>query len=64
MYLKLSSEKWRPFCLGLNVLTYQVKIGHRVQTEIMNDQYIQISFIYTVESHCKSLRLREAQMCR
>ena len=42
MYLKLSSEKWRPFCLGLNVLTYQVKIGHRVQTEIMNDKNIHI----------------------
>ena len=23
MYLKISSAKWRPFCLGLNVLTWQ-----------------------------------------
>ena len=24
MYLKMSSSKWRPFCLGLNVVTWQV----------------------------------------
>ena len=24
MHLKMSSAKWRPFCLGLNVLTYQM----------------------------------------
>ena len=26
MYLKMSSVKWRPFCLGLNVLTYLFNI--------------------------------------
>ena len=25
MHLKISSAKWRPFCLGLNVLTKQIK---------------------------------------
>ena len=24
MYLKMSSGKWQPFCLGLNVLTYHI----------------------------------------
>ena len=34
MYLKVSSVKWRPFCLGLNVLTLQVPVLciYRTQT--------------------------------
>ena len=26
MRLKMSSAKWRPFCLGLNVLKYQIML--------------------------------------
>ena len=29
MPLKISSAKWRPFCLSLNVLTYEINSGHR-----------------------------------
>ena len=28
MHLKMSSAKWRPFCLGLNVLTLEVSVIH------------------------------------
>ena len=31
MHLKMSSGKWRPFCLGLNVLTYSLNGKDRVQ---------------------------------
>ena len=29
MHLKTSSAKWRPFCLGLNVLTHWGRVVHR-----------------------------------
>ena len=28
MYLKTSSAKWRPFCIGLNVLTLEIKFSY------------------------------------
>ena len=33
MGLKLASEKWQPFCLGLNVL--DVDYGHGFQEDIL-----------------------------
>ena len=38
MYLKLSSAKWRPFCLGLNVLTCN-KMAHILSTGFGENQY-------------------------
>ena len=32
MHLKMSATKWRPFCLGLNVLIYMVICYKRIQT--------------------------------
>ena len=29
MHLKMSSAKWRPFCLGLNVLTHWGRVTHK-----------------------------------
>ena len=31
MHFKMSSAKWRPFCLGLNVLTYPMVKSYRVE---------------------------------
>ena len=28
MHLKMASAKWRPFCLGLNVLSFQMPVPH------------------------------------
>ena len=38
MHLNTSSAKWRPFCLGLSVLSgsvsvFEIKIGHHFYTE-------------------------------
>ena len=40
MHLKMSSEKWQPFCLGLNVLTHWGRVTHiciSKQTIIVSD---------------------------
>ena len=37
MHLKMSSGKWRPFCIGLNVLTNVSKTGQGVQ--VFNNTY-------------------------
>ena len=34
MHLKMSSAKWRPFCLGLNVLIFTEKIGQIIQNTV------------------------------
>ena len=34
MHLKMSSGKWRPFCLGLNVLTHLFLVSHKYISEL------------------------------
>ena len=54
MHLKMSSGKWRPFCLGLNVLTAVYCSGswgapppcQRSHTEIQHDMKAKVSFLY------------------
>ena len=41
MHLKMSSAKWRPFCLGLNVLTWLGWVTH----SCVNEQQFQMHFI-------------------
>ena len=38
MHLKMSSEKWRPFCLGLNVLIYKTLVRHGLH-EVLTHSY-------------------------
>ena len=50
MYMKMSSGKWRPFCLGLNVLTFQ----KTVPIQKIEPRYHEISYIllrYSVSCH-------------
>ena len=47
MHLKMSSAKWRPFCLGLNVLTYglaSIPDSHYITVWMMVKIYHAISF--------------------
>ena len=53
MYLKMSSRKWRPFCLGLNVLI--LMLGHLgLIIDIMISDYIItcITKSYFLPGHC------------
>ena len=38
MHLKMSSGKWRPFCLGLNVLMWTQEFIHMLQCKTMHGQ--------------------------
>ena len=44
MHLKISSAKWRPFCLGLNVLKFCVV--QRDAYELLNQRALKISMLY------------------
>ena len=39
MHLKMSSAKWRPFCLGLNVLSHMLQLNHLHLPQFPTDQY-------------------------
>ena len=45
MHLKISSEKWQPFCLGLNMLMNYMKY---IKSSIAMDKYISNSIVITV----------------
>ena len=47
MHFKMSSGKWRPSCLGLNVLSLALSVG------------ISLSFIVTIQSRFNTLRPRQ-----
>ena len=51
MHLKMSSGKWRPFCLSLNVLTvvYCDKKGYPIQTLYNAAQY---NMIFHITDNC------------
>ena len=57
MHLKISSAKWRPFCLGLNELIFGVKIWKRKMLLLSdgNDLTFQANLIVDIDYHKDSL---------
>ena len=43
---KMSSQNWRPFCLGLNVLTYWPRCGNNFKF-VISEQTLRIQFVST-----------------
>ena len=61
MHSKMSSGKWRPFCLGLNVLRQYIQIIHSIH---IGDE-LEVNYMLTnVEPCVSSLRPSEASMCQ
>ena len=70
MYSKISSEKWRPFCLGLNVLTHAVKKALRnFQYQIYSIQYEDVfsvwwtAFVYKIRQNQNFIAPKISNMC-
>ena len=49
--LKVSSAKWRPSCLGLNVLTHRGQVGHICVGKLGHHWFIQWLVTYLAPSH-------------
>ena len=69
MHSKMSSGKWRPFCLGLNVLRQYIQIIHSIHIgdELALNQIISrtVNYMLTnIEPYVSSLRPSEASMCQ
>ena len=51
MRLKVSSAKWRPFCLGLNVLTHQGCVMHVCTSKIGHHEFRWWLVVWSMPSH-------------